>query len=371
MVATSTISSPTCVSGDLSTCEPTDLTALPVKLYTRRVFTKPMTRADIDANFPPEFELFRATGSTNAVVTGGQTIVETNMMGGDEVPCPFLLCGVCIQVTPELDSWSLPGAVVDTSVAANKPDVPRYTGLIAAAGENGIRQGSYEFGGGTQRAAVDLLLAYRLRFLLQCKFEMFDIPLSDIGCVDAAGNFQGSGTSLTPAAPGVQAGNAQYASIGSDFRFLPVNTFGANNDLPQAPVVQVMRGGIKFQGGLAGYYMCPAPVLLAPCCRVNMSLYDVNVSQARSRVKYEMSDLGTSAATTVAPDVWTTGNISGIASVGAAKQFTMGAGQLTFGVTMVGVNLTLTACRQYFQQGMPTDMMNMYKNIPGFPGLTT
>jgi len=362
---------PLCTATSPELCDTNDLVRTPVKLFSRRQFTFPMSKVDIESNFPPEYDIFRAFSTVTGV-----TQPISNLMGGDQVPCPFLLCGVCVQVTPELDSWTLPVDVVDTNVAGfNGPDVPANNGVIdAAAVPLGRRKGSAEWGGATQRFAVDFLLAYRLRFLLQCKYEIFDQPLSDIGCVDAAGNMSAVGTTSTPAGPGLQKMNAQLAALGSRWRVNPQNLIpgaGQAQTLAPAPTVDVQRGGISFQGSMAGFYLCPAPVLLAPCCRINMSFYQgEGTNMYLPLAKEEASDL-TAAPATVSPDVWTSGTIAGTAGPGAATDaliMPVKGGHVALGITLLGWNLTPDACRQYFMQGMPEGLYDMYSAIPNMPG---
>lgn len=382
---TQTSAQPLCTVTNLGACNPGDLVKMPVKLFMRRTFILPMSAADVSANFPSEFELFRATGAATATVAGGITTVATNLLGGDEVPCPFLLCGVCVQLTPEFDAWTATGAIVDSTAPGNTgPDTPSYDGTLPfAPPTTGRGHGTFEYGGATQRMAVDLLLSHRLRFLLQCKYELFDVPLSDIGCIDAAGNFQGSGDCLVPIGPGVQLGNAQAAAIGSKWRFLPPNVdpgppppAAPAPGVASAPTTRVMRGGVSMQGSLAGFYLCPAPILLAPCCRINMSLYQSPGDVYLDRARYEASDQ-MAAPKGYAPE-WTSGVIAaGTAPVypasppgmPAAQVLNMKYGSLVFGITMIGYNVTLGVCQEYFNSGIPADLLAMYRNIPNVPGL--
>jgi hypothetical protein len=354
---------PLCTSSNPAACDTTDLVKTPVKLFTRRQFTFPMSSVDIEANFPAEYELFRATST----VTGVSQPVS-NLMGGDEVPCPFLLCGVCVQITPEYEAWTLPVHVIDT-VAAPSVTTPQNNGIIPLAGIAGTQKGTAEWGGATQRFAVDFLLAYRLRFLLQCKYEMFDVPLSDIGCVDAAGNFTGAGTGGVAALPGTAKINAQYAALNSRFRALAQNVIGAPaTELANQPVVDTSRGGISFQGGMAGFYLCPAPVLLAPCCRVNMSLYQgEGPNMYLPRARAEAAD-STANQQSVSPDVWNA-QITGVGALNAGAVVTMKGGAVAVGITLLGYNLTLGACQQYFMQALPGDLLAMYGTIPNVPGM--
>lgn len=370
------LSQPLCTSSDIASCDPGDLVKMPVKLFTRRTFTVPMKADDVEANFPPEFELFRSTGPTQQVITGGQTTVDSNLLGGDEVPCPFLMCGVCVQLTPEFDAWSVNGAVVDSTVAGNTgPDTPDYDGSIPFVGAAAGRwQGTLEHGGATQRAAVEFLLAYNLRFMLQCKYEMFDVPLADIGCVDSAGNFQGSGDCLVPAGPGIRKANDQYKALGLKSRFLPPTTIPAGpggdpaKGFAAAPTTRVMRGGPKLQGNLAGFYLCPAPILLAPCCRINMSLHTGTSEFHLNRLKAEMGDASVDSPKGYGPE-WTSGLVTGSVVAGAANVRTMKIGIMDASVTLIGYNLTSAACKQYFQMGIPESLLEVYSGIGNMPGM--
>jgi len=361
-MATNNALNPLCTATSLEFCDTTDLVKMPVKLFSRRQFVFPMSSVDVKANFPPEYDVFRATSTVTGV-----TQPISNLMGGDQVPCPFLLCGVCVQITPEFETFALPVDAVDT-VAAPSLTTPVNNGTIPVAGIAGHRKATADWGGATQRFAVDFLLAYRLRFLLQCKYEMFDIPLSDIGCIDAAGNFTGAGTVGTAALPGIQKINAQYAALGSKWRALPQNITPGNPDsLTNQPIVDTQRGGVTVQGGLGGFYLCPAPVLLAPCCRINMSLYQgEGTNQYLTRAQQEASD-SLAAPASVSPDVWNT-TITGVAAAEAGAVMAFNGGMVAAGITLVGFNMSPWACQQYFMQGLPAGMAEMYAGVTGMPG---
>lgn len=373
----SSFTQPFCTASSVGACDPNDLTKMPVKLFAGRSFTFPMSAPDIAANFPETYEVFRSIGvNGSATVAGGQTVYTSNMMGGDEVPCPFLCCGFCVEITPELEAWSLNGAVVDVTVPANAgPDTPVFNGEIANAGVAGIHQGVLEFGGATWRAAVQMLLGYNLRFMLQCKYELFNIPLVDIGCLDSAGPVDAAGGAQVPAGPGIQAANAQYAALGLRNRFLPPNMVAAGQPpaYAPAPVANVMRGGPVLRGGMSGWYLCPAPVLLAPCCRINLSLTTdtgggtSTAAGHLARLRYEAADQSQNPAG-YAPE-WTNGIIAGQPAAGAAFSYVMKVGQLDVKILMVGYNLTLKACEQYFSYSQGGPLIEALSNIPGMPGL--
>lgn len=361
-----------CSVSNLGACDPADLVKMPVKLFSRRLFVFPMSAADIAANFPSTFELFRTQSGMTVVAPSGITVTSSNLMGGDQVPCPFLLCGVCVSLTPEPEMWTANGAIADiTAAAAAGPATPAYTGFIDAtvANTTGLNQGTLEIGGATWRAAVDILLAYRLKFLLQCKYELFDVALADVGCIDSASQFQGAGDCLTPVAPYVQFANERYQGIGSNKRFLPPNleppAVGGTTGIAAAPTTRKIVGGPKMQGSLAGFYMCPAPILLSTCCRINMSLHQGEGDDFYlQRLRYEAAD---HSARGYAPE-WTSGLIAGTLAAGDANVYTMKFGALSFQVTLIGYDVELSACQDYFSQSLPPSLLEMYGAIPSMPG---
>lgn len=374
----SSFTQPFCTASSVGACDPNDLTKMPVKLFAGRSFTFPMSAPDIAANFPETYEVFRSIGvNGSATVAGGQTVYTSNMMGGDEVPCPFLCCGFCVEITPELEAWTLNGAVADVTVNPG-PSTPAFNGGLLASpvppNQDGLQQGVLEFGGATWRAAVQMLLGYNLRFMLQCKYELFNIPLVDIGCLDSAGPVDAAGASQVPAGPGIQAANAQYSALGLRSRFLPPNTTSDQTvGLAPAPVANVMRGGPVLRGGMSGWYLCPAPVLLAPCCRINLSLTTdtgggtSTAAGHLARLRYEAADQSQNPAG-YAPE-WTNGLIAGQTKVGGAFSYVMKIGQLDVKILMVGYNLTLKACEQYFSYSNGGPLIEALSNIPGMPGL--
>lgn len=335
-----------------------DLTAMPVKLWSKRPLVYPMSAAELAVEFPASYDVFRATPSS-----GGDE--NNNLMGGTQVPCPFLMCGICVQVTPGVESFGLPVGVVDTSAAGmGGPSTPAYGGTIAAGDPAGVQQGSFEYNTAGILACVEFLLAYRLRFLLQCKYELFDISLADVGCIDASGNFTGTGISNAAVSGRIQQANARYAALGLPQRALPQNILpGQPAVLPQAPMAQSKLGGLSMQGGLAGYYLCPAPILLAPCCNINMT-FTLNSTVHWDRLKAELGTSGVTAQTGYAPE-WTDGTITGFARPGAANQVRMGFGNLDIGMTLMGYNMTPKACKDYFMLPMSAGLGAMYNNIPG------
>ncbi len=227
-----------------------------------------------------------------------------------------------------------------------------------------------EIGANTIRAAIAFLQAYNLRMLLQCKYELFETALSDIGCIDSANDVSLAGDFLTPADPWLQRLNEQYAAINSTRRFLRPTTQAlaatptVQDQQAFAPTTRAQLGGIKSKGSMNGFFQCPVPVLLTPCCRINMSFREVGESALSSggdepqltRLKEELAD------TPVAP-FWTglNGVVTG-GSAGSAMVRNFKYGQFGVGVTMMGFEVTPKACRDYFGT-VPASLLEAYKGV--------
>lgn len=368
--------SATCTYNSLENCSATDLTAFTAKYYSRRQFIIPMSATDVAQNFPATFDIFQAT-TTNSLATVGVTSTISNLVGGNEVSCPFLMCGICIQLSVEPNAWAMSCGELAAPVASPLVDYDGTTAIAAVPGGPIPMPATLEYGHCTWRAVIAFLQSYSLSFMLQCKYELFDVPLSDIGCIDSTNEVSAVGDSLVAAAIGFQRANQQLQNIGSGRRAVPALTQAllpagvVQDGLAFQPMTRAMVGGPKGQGSLNGFYLCPTPILLAPCCRINMAFVEngesaISIggdSYQHRRLVEELLDV---PVLPYGPDL--PSQVAGGAPLSAVNR-TIKFGAFEIGVMMMGYEITTKACAQYFGSGLTPEMAAMYSMIPNMPGV--
>ena len=246
------INTVSCSVGDLSTCSATDFTAFTAFYWSERQFRFPMSADEVARQFPASFDIFQAYVTT----ADPETQTFSNLNGGNEVTCPFLMCGICVQITTSTQAYALNAGVYDAPPPAllEYDGVTRYTDPATAP-----QPGVLEIGHCAWQFAIAFLQSYSLRFVLQCRYELFNKPLSEIGCVDKPDEMSGFGTSLIAAAAGFVAANEQQARRGLGSRIVPANSLattaaGPNNALALAPTTLLQTGGPTGGGSLNGFF---------------------------------------------------------------------------------------------------------------------
>ena len=342
-----------CVTG----VDCTDITLMNAKYYSIRHFTFPLPATEVARQFPAEFDLFTPTSNPSAQAPG--VVFDSNLVLGQEVPGPFLLCGFCIHIDVEPETYTVSGSEFNftpgTTPAVDPPASSGVNILGTPQAPAPAFNASLEVGSAAWRWAVAMLQAYNLSFTVQSKYELFNISLSEIGCVTTPGETQAVGDSTRAASHDIARANAHYWEIGSGRQFLPPTAQaptpgGQLTDQAFQSTARSKFGNLKSTG--AGFYSMINPIALAPCCRINASLIKSGES-ANSIDRNVQHDIVLREAldNPLVPfgGAWT-GTVAG-ATTGTALARTMKIANASIGVVMLGYDMTSKACGEWVRGG--------------------
>lgn len=352
----------------LANIDTSNLVALPEKLTTRWLFVTPMLVGNAAVNFASERQVFQQITNGSSVVNG--VVIESTLLNGTAVDCPFLMCGLCVSITPEPEYGSASGGIFDVSVIPG-PTAPSYGGGSTEAGVAGRSQGTADFGKNTQNMAIYFLMAYEFRFLLQCKYELFSTKLSDIGCIDSPAAQEAAGSYTAPGNPLAQRLNAQYAAIGLNDRFMlpnKVDTVPVSalfEGAASAPTISMQRGGPDMHGNFNGFMPCPYPILLSPCCNLNAELFSSGPISDYYRQRL-IEEATPSPKTAIVPEYTNppVGDTNGTTQLVHNVKF----GALSVDFTLIGVKLEAAACQAYASSNVvPRSTLEVLWNAGAIP----
>jgi len=266
-----------------------DLREITATQFTRKQYVFPMS----DAEFGQAFAATIAVFASPAPFANGGTV--TNMLQSNKVSCPFLLSGVSVTLIPDTIRAAIDGMVTSW----NTNNTPAWDRIDAATGRligttdvvvNGAptaKPAVMKWGSCSQDFAQAFAQAYNLRFLLGCKWEVFDEPLASMVSFDGqAGLTDGSGASLIDMAFAIKQANdrAVLAIGGTDVaKFFPrtieqsptlLNPDEFRAVLAPAPMAPENTGSVSWKNDGTGFFALDLPILLTPYTDIMMELHN-------------------------------------------------------------------------------------------------
>lgn len=321
---------------DLSVCNEADIALIPTGHFSFSEYSLPLTTTQME-DFSGDINPLNITTSMNA--QGKASDLITSLQSPDW----FLLMRVGVVVVPEPKQFSLNGA--DIAAPGSGSAVPEFTGFVPAAGIGGdatARPATLVWGHDSLQAAYCFLNAYRLEFLLNGKFQLFDELSAHIGACVSGENAEGFGQSLLGAAPYVRSVNDHARARAAGRTFIPQTvTAGTPNTPAQPPIVPVSYGGLNMAGIFGGWYPTNG-VLLYP----GMPIQARFVQQSGDPYYYprllrHLRDEGA-----VQYDVNFTGVVTGI---GFAQSVMWKGGLFKVGLLLSGYSIAPYACVQAYK----------------------
>ena len=271
-----------------------DLREITATQFTRKQYVFPMSEDEFNASFPATISVF----SDRAPATNGGTV--TNMVIANQVSCPFLLTGVSVTLIPDTIRAAIDGMVTNPAqagfVALTPGATPAWDRISATAGNpvigandlpvpnTGSQSAVFKWGSCSQDFAQAFAQAYNLRFLLGCKWEVFDEPLASMVCFDGqAGLTDGSGLSQIDMAAAIRKANDRAIDVLKINPFFP-RTIEQSPALAAQPVARAVDapaptapenvGSVTWQNQTGGFFALDLPILLTPYTTIMMELHN-------------------------------------------------------------------------------------------------
>ena len=279
------------LAANLGAAVTADLREVTATQFSRKQYVFPMSDTEFNESFPSTIAVFTDRGPT---ANGG---VVTNMVISNQVACPFLLTGVSVTVIPDTVRASIEGAVVSlTQPGFTLGQTPAWSDILATTNQligpldavplvNPLLGNAaiLKWGSCSQDFAQAFSQAYNMRFLLGCKWEVFDEPLSNMVTFDGqAGLTDGSGASgIDMAAVIRKANDRAIALLAAPFfprtieqspSFLNANT--ARAILAPAPIAPENTGSVSWKNDGNGFFALDLPILLTPYTTIMMEMHN-------------------------------------------------------------------------------------------------
>ncbi len=334
--------------GQLQAIDQVGVTRIPSDIWDVTTVCLPLSNKQFDAQFGGQINFFNIdtpVGECPGRFTSASLVANLG--------APFLMCGICVVAVGEGVGFSKSGVVVDCPADATAtPQVVGACGTgcdLGAIAQPGQTPAVFEFGSPTWRFIEALFRAYNFQFIINRRWQLLDLPLSDIGMCQMAPHFEGAGCSQVSAMPFIREANDSALNNDLNCQFLPVNTIvttGADG-VPASicappPQAGATFGHTNFMGRAPNMFRFVQPIPVLPFTSLGISF----VPFANNNAFFEQMR---AAATTGKEDCTATNPSS--CFTGAAVNdgcgpgvITFPGGKITIGIKAFGYELAPAAC---------------------------
>lgn len=284
----------------------------------------------------------------------------TNAATGLRINEAFLALGVGIIASGESESFTLGGVSIDPPAAGTATTgmqasaaglTDPWLGGVNPAGDfvqpAGFQQATMWWGGPTWKIIEQFIQNYRLRLLLNSRFEVVNESLFDLGIVWTFSNTTGASNSRIATKPYIRAMNEVMDEKGINNLFLPASFTVEDNTkvcLP-APNAPVTYGHPNVLGLANRLYSFAQPILFVPGLRFQMDFV-----QASPQPLPQICDLATVNAGSYAPSLST--EITGDALASCSTGVMIPGGTVRLGLVLKGFALQPSAALHYLNAYM-------------------
>ena len=336
-----------------------DLREITATQFTRKQYVFPMSDEEFNASFPSTIAVFTDRGP----VANGGTV--TNMVITNQVSCPFLLTGVSVTLIPDTIRATITGCVAPVTDLGG--ETPAWDRIDAATSQligpnDAVEEGApianpavMKWGSCSQDFAQAFAQAYNMRFLLGCKWEVFDEPLANMVTFNGqAGLTDGSGASqIDMAATIFKANKLAMEQLKLNPFFPPTIEQSPGIATPNTPrpvlapcpMADENTGSVSWKNDGTGFFALDLPILLTPYTTIMMEMHNNTgdlVYYPRMKQEATLSQDGavTYASTTSAVLSGLPGSVGGLVML---RKY----GTLSIMTTLHGFNLESAAVSDY------------------------
>ncbi len=309
-----------------------DLRLLTARLYDIEQFQLPLTRAEFNAKFPGQKQVFVLNPDEDC--PGRQT----NLARGATVETPFLMMGFGILATGEGQGFALPG-VMKNNPASGTPATPCVTGCTSESDEhNAVLAWGYP----TWNIIEKFFQAYRVSMFIGRHFQLFEEAAHVMGLVGATMEFIGAGETLISAMPFVRDTNDVLVAKDCGKQFIPQNALAGSECAP-APTAEALWGSMHTRGISNRCYPLPFPILWLPGMTIDVRFVQVE-GDCCFKPAMERDAVLDCAAPTLPSALYADTLDCGVGNAGV---FTVPGGCFTLGAVLAGYDITPAACVEY------------------------
>lgn len=237
------------------------LEMLPSAFSSFQDFQLPMTQAEFDERFPPEFSLI------NDNATQQSTGLLSKFVGAGSPVAPFIVRAVCLVARCDYEAWALVGAGITPPANPHTPP-PRVPRVVPVGGipddENAV-PAVFEYNRTAIRGLLDLLQTQQLQYLVSGRLLLINERAFDVGSIDANACVRGFGTGLGDPRLIIKEANQHFVDMGSDFIFADPTVTSTDRDaLTIEPNLVDLQYATPYLPGVFGQCYPVKPHILLP-----------------------------------------------------------------------------------------------------------
>lgn len=321
---------------------------MPTYLSARACKSLPLTTAEFDGLFSGDIQLF-----SNQPTDSDKTF-SPNVATGQTVNSFFFAVGLGVIAVSDSLGFAVQGASVPLDALNTEGKAVCFEGCVEG-NEAGISNAVLDWGHPAWDAIAHFFQGYTLQMTLGGRMIIADEPISEIGMISEAAEFQGLGTANISAMPYINAVNKVLKDKGYGVAFIPQNAAGSACAQPPTPSVQWSHPKVK---GVSNRLFClPKGTVIAPGQSINIDLYQVDGQCAVSEKLRRVLELQAFQKPTAdMANTTTCDTLTGVT--------TIPGGDLTIGILLKGVEVAPSAVVEWFEGYASSEIVAQYVGNP-------